>query len=255
MSVLEPFPVANFLDISGTPADDVSMRYPGGKGKCFQHIINLLPQHTTYIETHLGGGAVLRHKAPASESIGVDIDRRVIEWWQSNHPKIATFVVGDALNFLRTYQYTGSEVIYCDPPYLPSTRKRSRVYKHDLTQEDHLALLEVLKALPCRVLISGYPSALYKRELQGWNELRFSAKAHDGVRLECLWANYKVPDRLHDARFLGANFRERQDAKRRNQRLRNRISSLSKPEQHHLAAWLLEELTAEGGSYCSASRT
>jgi DNA adenine methylase len=230
------------------------MRYPGGKGKCFQHIINLLPEHTTYIETHLGGGAVLRHKAPASKSIGIDIDCRVIEWWRTHHPTLATFIVGDALKFLCTYQYTGCEVVYCDPPYLPSTRKRSRVYKHDLTQEDHLKLLEVLKALPCRVILSGYPSPLYRHELQGWNELQFIAKAHDGVRVECLWANYCVPDRLHDARFLGANFRKRQDTKRRRQRLQNRISGLSKPEQHELATWLLKELTDVGGSQCSPSR-
>ena len=47
------------------------MRYPGGKGKCYQHIINVLPPHPTYIETHLGGGAVLLHKKPARMSVGV----------------------------------------------------------------------------------------------------------------------------------------------------------------------------------------
>ena len=36
------------------------MRYPGGKGKCYQHIINLMPMHDTYIETHLGGGEPYR---------------------------------------------------------------------------------------------------------------------------------------------------------------------------------------------------
>ena len=35
------------------------MRYPGGKGKTYHQIINLLPPHKTYIETHLGGGAVV----------------------------------------------------------------------------------------------------------------------------------------------------------------------------------------------------
>lgn len=229
------------------------MRYPGGKGKCFQHIINLLPKHITYIETHLGGGAVLRHKAPARESIGIDIDPDVIRWWRVHHPALAMFIAGNALTILRSYPFTGSEVVYCDPPYLPSTRKRSRVYPCDLTEDDHLELLSVLKKLPCRVAISGYPSRLYEYELRDWNDLQFVAKAHDGARAECLWINYEIPDELHDTRFLGASFRQRQDVKRRMNRLQARISRLTKPEQHHLAAWLSSQLNGRG-TPCSISR-
>lgn len=220
------------------------MRYPGGKGKCFQHIINVLPEHTTYIETHLGGGAVLRNKAPAIESIAIDIDPNVIAWWRRHYPTLATFIAGDALAILRSYPFTGSEVVYCDPPYLPSTRKRSRVYTNDLTEGDHIELLSTLKRLRCRVAISGYPSQLYETELRGWNELRFSAKAHDGIRAESLWINYAIPDALHDTRFLGANFRKRQDVRRRMNRLQNRISRLSKQEQYALATWLSNQVSA-----------
>ena len=37
------------------------MRYPGGKGGAgvYQTIINNIPPHDTYIETHLGGGNIL----------------------------------------------------------------------------------------------------------------------------------------------------------------------------------------------------
>ena len=36
------------------------MTYPGGKGGngFYQKIINLIPPHDVYIETHLGGGAI-----------------------------------------------------------------------------------------------------------------------------------------------------------------------------------------------------
>ncbi len=50
------------------------MSYPGGKGKCYQRLINLMPPHETYIESHLGGGAVLRNKRPAKANIGIDAD-------------------------------------------------------------------------------------------------------------------------------------------------------------------------------------
>jgi len=242
-----------FLTLSADLPMIGPMRYPGGKGKCFQHIINVLPEHSTYIETHLGGGAVLRHKAPARESIAIDVDPKVIVWWRRHYPSLATFIAGDAMAVLRSYPFTGSEVIYCDPPYLPSTRRRSRVYANDLTESDHIELLSVLKRLPCRVAISGYSSQLYETELHGWNAIRFSAKAHNGLRVESLWMNYPIPDDLHDPRFLGRNFRERQNVRRRMNRLQDRISRLSKPEQHALATWLTNQLRNRRELACGIS--
>jgi len=57
--------------------------YPGGKGGSgvYQNIINLIPPHDVYIETHLGGGSILRHKRPAQINIGIDLDQNVIECW------------------------------------------------------------------------------------------------------------------------------------------------------------------------------
>ena len=52
------------------------MRYPGGKGGAgvYQTIINNIPPHDTYIETHLGGGNILERKRPAARSVGIDVD-------------------------------------------------------------------------------------------------------------------------------------------------------------------------------------
>ncbi|MBK8768461.1 MAG: hypothetical protein IPM01_29465, partial [Burkholderiaceae bacterium] len=52
------------------------MRYPGSKALpgVFQTIINNIPPHQTYIETHLGGGNILERKKPAQRSVGVDLD-------------------------------------------------------------------------------------------------------------------------------------------------------------------------------------
>ena len=51
-------------------------RYFGSKatsGLC-QHIIALMPPHDTYIETHLGGGAIMKRKPPALHNIGIDLN-------------------------------------------------------------------------------------------------------------------------------------------------------------------------------------
>ena len=89
------------IDNIGILADAWVMHYPGGKGKSFQHIINVLPPHDTYIETHLGGGAVLRHKAPARTTIAVEIDPVVIDRWRAESPGLASYVEADANAFLR----------------------------------------------------------------------------------------------------------------------------------------------------------
>lgn len=218
------------------------MRYPGGKGKCFQHIVNLLPPHSVYIEPFLGAGAVLRNKRPADVNIGVDQDPKIIQRWRRDHPDLATFVEGDAVAFLSQQTFAGHEVIYCDPPYLPTTRLRSRVYRFDYTESDHVRLLSTLGSLRCRVILSGYPSKLYDDLLRGWTTETFVAKAHDGLRNEKLWFNYEVPTELHDARFLGRSFRERQAVKRRLDRMRARITRLDPREQYELWTWMASEM-------------
>lgn len=56
------------------------MTYPGGKSQAgtYQQIINLIPPHSTYIETHLGSGAIARAKRPAGRNILIDLDPGVI---------------------------------------------------------------------------------------------------------------------------------------------------------------------------------
>jgi DNA adenine methylase len=223
----------------------LGMRYPGGKGKTYHHIINLIPPHKTYIETHLGGGAVLRNKKTCLDSFAIDRDARVIQYWRRHFPSLASYIETDAVDFLTTKNFRGDEVLYCDPPYLPSTRRQERVYRYDYTRNDHERLLEVLRSLPCKVLISGYPSRLYDRRLRGWSSRKFLSKSHSGVRVEKLWFNFDPPDRLHDSRYLGNSFRERQTFRRRIDRIRRRISSLSSQEQHFLSEWLADQLRGD----------
>jgi hypothetical protein len=40
----------------------------------YQNIIAMKPPHDTYIETHLGGEAVMRNKPPARNNIAIAID-------------------------------------------------------------------------------------------------------------------------------------------------------------------------------------
>ncbi len=216
------------------------MRYPGGKGKTYQHIINLMPCHDVYIETHLGGGAVMRHKRPARTNFGIDADASVLASWTQQSERSINIVHARAEDFLATYPFTGSELLYVDPPYLPETRRRAKIYQCDYDVDDHVRLLTLLTSLPCMVLISGYDNALYNEILRGWNKHTFHAKTHVDVRVETLWFNYAPPTKLHDSRYLGANFRQRQDSKRRLDRLKEKVDAMNPCERAAFASWLYE---------------
>jgi site-specific DNA-adenine methylase len=217
------------------------MKYPGGKGKCYQRLINMMPPHQTYIESHLGSGAVLRNKKPADRNIGIDLDPVVHEMWASTSvaPDFER-VQADATEFLANFSYTGDELVYADPPYVASTRRRIKVYRFDFSERDHRRLLMVLRELPCKVMVSGYESPLYNEILEGWRKTHFPAKTHTEVRQECVWMNFPEPQQLHDTRYLGNTFRDRQTIARRQERLRTKIGSMDAVERSDLVRWMNE---------------
>lgn len=224
------------------------MRYPGGKNRCFQKIINLLPRHSTYIETHLGSGAVLRNKAPAELTIGIDADARVLTKF-SNFPRNYQFLHQRAEEFLTSFPFTGSEVVYCDPPYFPATRRQTRIYAADYSAGDHEILLDILTKLPCRIVLSGYDNSLYGRVLADWQKIDFNGISHVGRRKESLWLNF-TPGEVHDVAFLGWDFRERQSIKRK----RNRWIARFLKEPQSVRQALLADLSsahAQGLAQCS----
>lgn len=102
------------------------------------------------------------------------------------------------------------------PPYLLRTRttdKRYR-YRHDYTDQDHIELLDILQGLPCKVMLSGYPSDLYDQTLKGWNHLEVQVMNHAGVRTDKIWFNFEI-DRYHWATFAGKNYTDRQSIRRK----------------------------------------
>jgi DNA adenine methylase len=218
------------------------MRYSGGKEKTYPHLINLMPPHEIYIESHLGGGAVMRHKRAAERQIGIDIDPSVIEGWFRITDCPCELVFGDAVQYLNTLTLNQNALIYADPPYVLSTRRRSRVYRFDYTDDDHERLIECLLASRCMVMISGYGSPLYESRFTRWRRVSFSAKTHTGIRHESVWLNFDPPNCLHDSSHLGENFRRREVVKKRRTRLQSRIRNLSMIEQHGLLQWLQSQL-------------
>lgn len=206
------------------------MSYFGSKatsGLC-QPIIAMMPPHETYIETHLGGGAIMKRKPPARHNIGIDLDRRVLGRFQCEYP--VELINGCAHRFLAEYDYQGRELVYSDPPYLRCTRTSGRKCRFDYEERDHINLLALLKTLPCQVMISGYPSALYDELLGGWRTLELQVMNQAGVRTEKLWFNFAV-DRVHWPSYAGKNFTDRQRIKRKAANWARRYQDLPQPER------------------------
>ena len=136
------------------------MGYFGSKataGLC-QALIALMPPHSVYIESHLGGGALMKRKPPAVRSIGIERDAQALEAFVCAYP--VDLVHGCAHDFLASFPFLGPELVYSDPPYLQATRRSPQRYRFEYEEADHIALLTLLKALPCQVMVSGHPSAL-----------------------------------------------------------------------------------------------
>jgi DNA adenine methylase len=220
------------------------MRYDGGKGAMgvAQWIINQIPPHRVYIEPFLGGGAILRLKAPARSSIAIERDPKALSLWTPNNIPDLRVIYGDAISWLEKFKPQGDEFIYCDPPYLLSTLSSAvAVYRYTLNESDHRRLLSILKRLRCSVAISGYWSQMYARGLIGWRATQFSTFKRSNERAEeWLWMNYPEPVALHDYRFLGSGFRERERIKRKKLRWKRRLAAMSVLERRALMATLAE---------------
>ena len=196
-------------------------------GLC-QPLIALMPPHDIYIETHLGGGAIMQRKPPALYNIGIDLNARELAAFECDYP--VERVHGCAHRYLADFDYQGSELVYCDPPYLQRTRTSERRYRYDYSESDHIELLTLLKSLPCQVILSGYPSTLYDDLLDGWRTLELQVMNQAGVRTEKLWFNF-TPDRVHWASYAGKNFTDRQRVKRKAANWGKRYEALPRAER------------------------
>jgi len=163
-------------------------------GLC-QPIIAMMPPHDTYIETHLGGGAIMRRKPAARRNIAIDLDPEALKAFECDYP--VEKVHSCAHKYLSTFAFCGRELVYCDPPYLHHTRSSRRRYRFDYKEQDHIELLQLLKRLPCSVMLSGYPSALYDELLTDWGSIELQVMNQCGVRTEKLWFNFTLNVTAH----------------------------------------------------------
>jgi DNA adenine methylase len=102
----------------------------------------------------------------------------------------------DAVDVIRSHDGPGT-VFYCDPPYLGETRAASDVYAFEMDEEKHVRLLQTLTEVRGKVILSGYPSAIYDEFLRTWRRVERQVPNHAAggktkrAMIECLWLNWQ----------------------------------------------------------------
>lgn len=100
-----------------------------------------------------------------------------------------------ALDVVVKYGAEPDVLLYVDPPYLGSTRANDNAYRCEMrTEEEHRELAEALHAARAAVVLSGYPSHLYDRDLYtDWDRHTIATSTGQGgawdARTEVLWSN------------------------------------------------------------------
>lgn len=228
------------------------MSYLGSKAASgvFQQIIAEMPPHDTYIETHLGSGAIMLRKPPSRVSWGIDIDPITIEAFNQGNPDFldemgdSLFIdMADAIEFLKRFDFpsAGRVLVYADPPYLAETRTGNARYRNEYSVADHERLLSCLVSLPdnVSVILSGYPSQLYDKQLTGWRSREFQAMTRGGVRTEKIWMNYEK-GKAYTHKFAGKDYNDRERIKRKVRRWKAKYSALPPAERLAIMTALCE---------------
>lgn len=118
-----------------------------------------------------------------------------------------------AVHILGLARKHGAEtLVYADPPYLGRTltdgrtAQQFRLYRHEMTRDEHAELLEALDLHPGPVVLSGYESDLYAERLEHWTTVRRTSRNQvNDLRTEVLWLNHvaarhaTLPLELHEA--------------------------------------------------------
>lgn len=97
-----------------------------------------------------------------------------------------------------------STVHYVDPPYVMDTRtaEHAEVYVNEMTDDDHRELAKVLHGCAGRVVLSGYPGALYDELYADWDTFDFvlgkqvsrrkNGAGNGATAIERVWINQRT---------------------------------------------------------------
>ncbi|NEP08748.1 MAG: ParB N-terminal domain-containing protein [Symploca sp. SIO2C1] len=98
----------------------------------------------------------------------------------------------DALEIIKRFD-SPDTLFYCDPPYIQDTRNSHTPYEYEYSIEQHIQLIETVRSIKGKAIISGYPSSKYASLLKGWHRKETTSRATSGKdTMECLWIKPEI---------------------------------------------------------------
>jgi site-specific DNA-adenine methylase len=226
--------------------------YYGGKGAdgTYQALINEIPPHDTLIIPFAGNCAVTRMIIPAAKTFLNDIDPTVYHRWKKLLlPRFYFLYNLDFREFFSVLIDSNifadkKTYIYCDPPYMKVTRRSDKdIYNYEISEKDHVELLQLVKSFKCKVAISAYQNELYEQLLKKWRKVLYKNNTRHGVVIETLYCNYEIENgQLHDYSYLGKNYTDRQRIKRKIFNWTNRLKRLEPKESAAIVKSIYESI-------------
>ena len=107
-------------------------------------------------------------------------------------------------------KYDGEDTLfYLDPPYIHKTRKMTYQYAHEMEDEQHEGMIDILLHIKGKAILSGYDNEIYnKLSNNGWKKVflgeyeKRSEKASNESRSkgqEFVWINYDIQNIAYKA--------------------------------------------------------
>jgi DNA adenine methylase len=104
----------------------------------------------------------------------------------------------DAIKVIKRFDAPGT-LFYVDPPYLAHTRSQrwgEHAYIHEMTEQQHLELSEVLHNIAGMAVISGYISPLYTELYGDWSVFsKNTVNERAGPSVEYIWISPAAAER------------------------------------------------------------
>ena len=191
-----------------------------------QHLINRVPEHNTFCTLFARHCGLFKKIKRAKRVIINDLDPAIYTMWREEFKghRDVDILNTDAILVLQARKIGNQSLdfpsvfIYLDPPFLHHTRKRPNTCKYDfeLSEAQHQTLIDaVIEFKHAKIMLNHYECPEYERLTEsGWYKHRYPTMTHGGMTTVTIYMNYPPPTQLHDYRFIGADFREREAQKR-----------------------------------------
>ena len=168
---------------------------PVERASMFYFLSLVSPNHTGY------GFARVKNQVNRNMPASVAKYRNMLNNLINMHNRLKDVIIENASFECIIEKYDSHKTFfYMDPPYLSDTRVKKNIYKYEMSLSQHKTLIEMLKSVKDKVMLSGYDNPLYN-ELN-WNKVVIkhpksatvinNNNSSRSVKFEVVWLNYDL---------------------------------------------------------------